>query len=154
MANIVSYLESVWKLAVLKYPPGLLEMGLTSASQVVGFWIPCTLFLAFDLLFPTTSQRLKLQPAEKQPSWANIRHCIWTVFKGTALSTVAQGVLLYLTDFQFTMYRVSSELPSMYEYVWQLTVAVFLREILFYSFHRALHIKKIYSQEASSSLPQ
>lgn len=142
--DLISDLTQLWSTVVANYPPGLIELSATIASQVIGFWIPCTLFLAFDLLFPKLSQSLKLQPAEKQPSWANIKHCIWTVFKGTALTTSFHISQQYLTKFQFTIYRISPELPPLPEYVWQLSVALLLRDVLFYSSHRGLHIKKIY----------
>lgn len=138
------YLNFIWKETVAEYPSGLIEFVLMQISQIIGFWVPCTLFLAFDILFPRTSQSLKLQPAEKQPSWLAIKHCIWTVFKGTALTTMVQGLVGYLTKFKYSVYRVSSELPSIWEFVWQLIAALLLREVLFYIFHRALHMKKIY----------
>ncbi|EEH18128.2 hypothetical protein PABG_00691 [Paracoccidioides brasiliensis Pb03] len=64
-----------WPQIAISYSPGLIEVATTILCQILGFWLPCTLYLLIDLAFPTFSNKHKLQSARRQPTWAAITHC-------------------------------------------------------------------------------
>jgi sterol desaturase/sphingolipid hydroxylase (fatty acid hydroxylase superfamily) len=139
-------LAGLWAQISHDYPPGLIEFGATILSQLVGFWLVCSIYLAIDLTFPEFSNRHKLQSERRQPSWAAIRECIWHVLIGTISSESIHFGLLYLQGFRFSFFDTSARLPSLGEVTGHFLIALFAREVLFYTSHRALHHPKIYAQ--------
>ncbi|KAK2765579.1 hypothetical protein FQN54_008433 [Arachnomyces sp. PD_36] len=136
-----------WPRICNEYPPGLIDVGVALSCQIVGFWIPSTLYLALDLTFPKFSNRHKLQSERRQPSWASIRECILQVFIGNVISTVAHLAFNYFTsNFQYSLFTISPTYPTLWELATDFIYALTLREILFYTFHRALHHPKIYGR--------
>jgi sterol desaturase/sphingolipid hydroxylase (fatty acid hydroxylase superfamily) len=139
-------ISELWARIVLGYPPGLIELGVAILCQVVGFWLVSSIYLAIDLTFPDFSNRHKLQSERRQPSWASIRECIWHVLVGNLSSTAIHFSILWLQGFQRSFFTITTELPSLSEVASDFAVALVLREILFYTSHRALHHPKIYAQ--------
>lgn len=139
-------LAGLWASCSLEYPPGLIEFGATILSQLVGFWLVCSIYLAIDLTFPEFSNRHKLQSERRQPSWAAIKECIWHVLIATLSSEAIHFSVLYLQDFQFSFFSTAPELPPLIEVATHYAIALLLREVLFYTSHRALHHPRIYAR--------
>lgn len=138
-------LAGLWAQIAHDYPPGLIEFGATILSQLVGFWLVCSIYLAIDLTFPNFSNRHKLQSERRQPSWAAIRECIWHVLIGTVSSEALHFAALYFQDFRFSFFDTSPELPALSTVAAHFAIALAAREVLFYTSHRALHHPKIYA---------
>jgi len=136
----------LWAQISHDYPPGVIEFYATILSQLVGFWLVCSIYLAIDLTFPEFSNCHKLQSERRQPSWAAIRECIWRVLIGTISSEAIHFGLLYLQSFRFSFFDTSARLPSLGEVAGHFVIAVVTREVLFYTSHRALHHPKIYER--------
>lgn len=139
-------IAGLWAQIAHEYPPGLIEFGATILSQLVGFWLVCSVYLTIDLTFPEFSNRHKLQSERRQPSWSAIRECICHVVIGTVSSEAIHFFLLYLQDFRFSFFDTSARLPSLGEVTVHYLIALFAREFLFYTSHRALHHPKIYAR--------
>ncbi|CAF9906651.1 MAG: hypothetical protein GOMPHAMPRED_004836 [Gomphillus americanus] len=138
--------ETFWRSLYLQYAtkPGLLEFYILQVVQLLFFWIPASILLALDLLFPNWSNSHKIQAERFQPTTAQIRHCIWHVFCNTLVGAAISFGIAYTTSFQKPLYTISLELPTIGEVLVDFTIASFAREILFYTSHRLLHHKKIY----------
>jgi methylsterol monooxygenase len=139
-------LAGLWEQIARGYKPGLIEFGATILSQLVGFWLVCSIYLAIDLTFPEFSNRHKLQSERRQPSWAAIKECIRHVLIATLSSEAIHFSLLYLQDFQFSFFSTAPELPPLSEVATHCAIALLLREVLFYTSHRALHHPRIYAR--------
>jgi sterol desaturase/sphingolipid hydroxylase (fatty acid hydroxylase superfamily) len=139
-------LAGLWAQIAYDYPPGLIEFGATILSQLVGFWLVCSIYLAIDLTFPRFSNRHKLQSERRQPSWAAIKECIWHVLIGTISSEAIHFSILYLQDFRFSFFTTTPGLPPLGEVATHCLIALIAREVLFYTSHRALHHPRIYAQ--------
>jgi hypothetical protein len=133
-----------WYTLCTKYPPGLLEVILLIATQIIFFWVPSTCLLLLDLLFPSFSNRHKIQAERRQPTWPQIKHCIKDVAINNISGTILQLLIEYSLGFQKPVYRVSPDLPSVKEVAVDFLFAMVTREILFYYSHRLLHHPNIY----------
>ncbi|RDL36162.1 Uncharacterized protein BP5553_06774 [Venustampulla echinocandica] len=149
-----SSISGLWAQIVREYPPGLIEFGVTIAAQLIGFWLVCSIYLAIDLSFPNFSNRHKLQSERRQPSWTSIKHCIWHVLVGNLSSTVFHIAILWAfgsdsssgSSFQLSFFTITPSFPSISELALQFAIALLLREILFYTAHRALHHPSVYAR--------
>lgn len=139
-------LSGLWAQIVVDYPPGLIEFGVTISSQLVGFWLVCSIYLAIDMTFPKFSNQHKLQSERRQPSWASIRECVRHVVIGTISSEAIHFSLLYIQDFKQSFFTITPASPPLSEVVSHCAIALLLREVLFYTCHRALHHPKIYAR--------
>ncbi|EEH47030.2 uncharacterized protein PADG_03128 [Paracoccidioides brasiliensis Pb18] len=133
-----------WPQIAISYSPGLIEVATTILCQILGFWLPCTLYLLIDLAFPTFSNKHKLQSARRQPTWAAITHCFRRVFTTNLLSTLLHIALNSSTNFQFSFFTVTPTYPTARELATDFIYALLLRELLFYTVHRTLHHPKLY----------
>jgi sterol desaturase/sphingolipid hydroxylase (fatty acid hydroxylase superfamily) len=139
-------LSGLWAQIVSEYPPGLIEFGVTILSQLVGFWLVSSIYLAIDLTFPAFSNRHKLQSERRQPSWAAIKECIWHVLIGTLSSEAIHFSVLWLQGFEFSFFTITAAPPPLGEAAAHFTAALLLREVLFYTAHRALHHPRVYTR--------
>lgn len=140
------WVDELWGSIYEKYPPGLIEFGSSIFTQVVGFWIPCTIYLGIDLLFPKFSNRHKIQSERRQPSRAQIIHCI----KHVGLTEIA-GLSIQLAvraaiGFQYSAYRVERQLPGLWTVMSDFVYASLAREVVFYYIHRAFHHPLVYAK--------
>ena len=139
-----SLTAAYWRFLCGRFPAGLLELFLIMAVQIICFWIPATALLLLDLFFPAFSNRHKIQSERRQPTWPQIKHCIKHVAVNTINGTLLHLGILYLVGSHKSLYRVSPELPQVKEVVFDITLAILAREVLFYYSHRALHHPRIY----------
>ncbi|KAK4154808.1 fatty acid hydroxylase superfamily-domain-containing protein [Chaetomidium leptoderma] len=139
-------LSALWASTVHTYSPRQLEFWGTLAVQVIFFWGPALGFMALDSVAPSFSARHKLQPAPKQPTAAEIRHCFVVVLRNQLLS-IATALLLLgvsLARDEPSRFRFPATLPSGAELARDLFVSWVAREVLFYYAHRLLHTRRLY----------
>lgn len=144
MASIV---EGDWAHLVQTYSPQAIEFTGTLVMQVLTFWLPSIVYLGLDSFFPAFSERHKIQPAPKQPSRGEIRHCVAVVAQNQLLTSVLhllQLTLVTKTGLQSSSYRVEPSLPTLAELARDVALCLLLREALFYYSHRLFHIPYFY----------
>lgn len=138
--------SAFWTDIVDTYSAQRIEFVGTLLVQVFTFWLPSTIYLFLDVIAPTFSQRHKIQPAPKQPTRSDIVRCFIVVTQNQILSSVLHLSLIYLTSKagSGSAYRVTTELPSVFEFVRDFAISLLLREAMFYYSHRLLHIPYLY----------
>jgi methylsterol monooxygenase len=137
---------SLWARTVHTYSPRQLEFWGTLIVQVVFFWVPALALTGLDYVFPNFSARHKLQPAPKQPTFAEIKHCAWVVFKNQLQSIATAVVLLVISEFfgEPSRFRFTATLPSGTEFLRDVAITFALREVSFYYIHRLFHTRLFY----------
>ncbi|KAH6845765.1 fatty acid hydroxylase superfamily-domain-containing protein [Chaetomium sp. MPI-CAGE-AT-0009] len=138
--------STLWTLTVRTYSPRQLEFWGTLAVQVLFFWIPALAFTALDYILPSFSARHKIQPAPKQPTTAEIKHCFLVVFRNQLQSVVLALLMLAVSVARNepSRFRVTATLPSGPELARDLFICWVMREIMFYYAHRLLHTRRLY----------
>lgn len=136
--------DRFWSELISRYPPSVVEFGVVLVVQLVAFWIPATIYLGIDLLFPTFSNRHKIQSERRQPSWKQIRHCIWHVGLNDIIGVLIQFLLRYTIGWDKTVFEVKNELPSLSVIGIDFLYGLATREISFYYLHRLLHHPRLY----------
>ena len=111
---------------------------------LVGFWIPSTLYLLIDILFPIFAAKHKLQMGSgKHMTHAQVRACIQFCFQ-TSLGDIAGACLLgYVTGWNPT-FTVTDTLPAAKEVARQWIFALLAHEVLVYYIHRIMHHPRLY----------
>jgi sterol desaturase/sphingolipid hydroxylase (fatty acid hydroxylase superfamily) len=139
-------LSSLWASTVHTHSHAQLEFWGTLAVQLVFFWIPALALTALDWVFPSFSARHKIQPAPKQPTVAEIKHCFLVVFRNQLQSVAISLFLLAMAAIRNepSRFSFSATLPSGPELARDLFICTVLREISFYYAHRLLHTRKLY----------
>lgn len=140
-------LEPVWAPIVHSYAPQAIEFTGTLLTQLLAFWLPSVLYLCLDWFFPSYSQRHKIQPAPKQPTRREIRHCFAVVAQNQLLTSglhLLQLTLVSTTGLRSSSYRIEPGLPALPELARDFVLCLLLREALFYYSHRLFHIPYFY----------
>lgn len=144
---MASTLEGYWAHFVQTYSPQAIEFTGTLVMQVLTFWLPSIVYLGLDSFFPAFSERHKIQPASKQPSRREIRHCVAVVAQNQLLTSILhllQLTLITKTGLQNSSYRVEASLPTLAELARDVVLCLLLRESLFYYSHRLFHVPYFY----------
>lgn len=138
----------IWATIVASHSPQSIEFVGTLVVQLASFWLPSLCYLALDSWFPAFSQRHKIQPPPKQPSRAEIQHCVAVVSKNQLLSTILHLLLISATSSigLATSYRIEPSLPTLTEFAQDFLLSLLLREALFYYSHRLLHTPTFYAR--------
>ncbi|OBT70905.1 hypothetical protein VF21_10405 [Pseudogymnoascus sp. 05NY08] len=142
MAN----LQLVWQSTVESYSPQALEFCGHLIVQLAFFWIPCALYQSLDILFPAFAHRYKIQPAPRQPNAPELWYCFYIVVRNQAFTTALHVSRLF-SDAQLSQtspYRIDTSLPKPLEIIRNLAFCLAVREIMFYYFHRLLHMPRFY----------
>ncbi|KAL1889257.1 hypothetical protein Sste5346_009011 [Sporothrix stenoceras] len=141
---------SFWANTLATYGPRKTEFFGFLIVQFLSFWVPSALYIALDSIAPQFSERHKYQPAPKQPTAADIRHCAAVVLRNNALSTALSVSLALLSGDpadhanKLLGLRIDSKLPSLGEFVRDIVLSCAMREVLFYYSHRLLHQPRFY----------
>jgi sterol desaturase/sphingolipid hydroxylase (fatty acid hydroxylase superfamily) len=141
-AHRPALVAALWADAVTAYGPHSVEFVGTLVVQVLFFWLPSTVYLLLDPLFPAFSERHKIQPAPKQPTAAEIRDCLYIVSRNQLISLVI--TTLGIVTNGPPPFVVSPSLPSFPSLVRDVLLCLLLREVLFYYAHRLLHTPRLY----------
>jgi len=138
----------MWTSIVASYPPYTIEFVGSLIVQLLFFWLPSTIYLTLDYVAPSFSRRHKIQPAPKQPSLNDIRHCAVVVLRNQVMSMAIHVTLLYASHVlnQPTSFRVEATPPSLLEVFRDFVLCLLLREVLFYYAHRLLHTPALYAR--------
>ncbi|QSS64275.1 sterol desaturase [Histoplasma capsulatum] len=142
----LSTLPVLWPRVAISYPPGLIEVSIVILCQILGFWIPCALYLSIDLAFPAFTRKHKLQSAGRQPSWSVIAHCFQRVLIVNLFTVSLHLAFAYATRFQYSVFTITPTYPTPRELIADFTYALLLRELVYYTTHRALHHPKLYTR--------
>jgi len=138
---------SAWSSIIHKYSPRQIEFFGTLLVQLVFYWVPAVGFTALDYVFPRFSARHKLQPAPKQPTFAEIRWCTWISVRNQLQNMSTSLVLLGLAIYtgQPSRFRIVEDLPSFWtEFIRDLVVCTVVRDVMFYYVHRMFHTPRWY----------
>ncbi|KAL2255521.1 hypothetical protein VTK26DRAFT_3200 [Humicola hyalothermophila] len=137
-----------WARIAHTYSSGQIEFWGTLAVQVLFFWVPAIGFTALDYVFPAFSARHKLQPAPKQPTWAEIKHCFWVVFRNQLQSVATALLILANSELRGkpSGFRITATLPPISEFARDVAFTFVVREISFYYIHRLFHSRYFYKR--------
>lgn len=124
-----------------------IELEVSIGTLIVGFWLPSTFYLLLDTFFPSFSAAHKIQPpqSKRQPTNAQIWHCIRHAATMSVFDVVAQCLFGYWNDFQ-SSFSTAAQLPGVGEVALQLTFALLAYEVLSYYIHRAFHHPWLYAR--------
>jgi sterol desaturase/sphingolipid hydroxylase (fatty acid hydroxylase superfamily) len=140
------FILSTWADLIEKHGEHKVEFVGTFLVQILCFWIPSAFYISLDALWPSFSERHKIQPAPKQPTAADIRDCFLKVLRNQALSLAISAALglLSLSTGSPPAFRVAGPPPSAAEFARDLALCCAGREALFYYSHRLLHTPWLY----------
>lgn len=138
-------LATLWHSFCQTHSPWKVEFLSSIFVLLFGFWIPSTLYLLIDILFPAFAAKHKIQKGSRnQMTHAQVRACILFCFQ-ISLGDMAGACLLgYVTRWSPT-YTVTGTLPGATEMTWQWIYALLAHEVLVYYVHRTMHHPRLYS---------
>jgi sterol desaturase/sphingolipid hydroxylase (fatty acid hydroxylase superfamily) len=139
-------MSSYWSYIVANHDPHTVEIVGTFVIQLLFFWLPSAVYISLDVLLPSFSARHKIQPAPKQPTAHEIRHCAVVVLQNQ-LITLVISIALAATSIKLgkpSPFRVEATPPGLLEVTRDVLLCWGGREILFYYAHRALHTPQLY----------
>jgi methylsterol monooxygenase len=138
--------RALWAEIVHTYTPHQIEFFGTIIVQILFYWVPCAIYILLPTIAPAFSERHKIQPAPRQSTWAEIRHCALVVLRNQLFSILIAltAALLSQRSGKPSSYVVSASVPSLPRFLADIAGCVLIREVMFYYAHRALHTKRLY----------
>lgn len=122
------------------------ELIVTVFVQLIGFWLPATMYQLVDVCFPEFSRAHKHQPdPRRQPTRTQTLRCIRYAFFVTLGDIALQIGVGYITNFH-PIFVVSPTLPTLKEAVRHFIYGNLAREVLAYYVHRILHHPRFYAR--------
>ena len=144
--STIDKIEQIWVSICAHYKPGHIEIIGTILTQLIGFILPATIYLLIDVLCPEFSHKHKLQSAQRQPTKAQIWHCIRiSLFNQFWIVVLHATAVQFLIGPEHSLLDMSPALPSLSTFVSDFIFGITAREISFYYVHRALHHPSIYA---------
>ncbi|TPX17716.1 uncharacterized protein E0L32_002817 [Thyridium curvatum] len=139
-------LQVLWAQLIARYGPYKVDFFGGVLVQIFSFWITSAFYISLPYLFPAFSERHKIQPAPRQPTGAEIRHCLVYVLRNELITRAIAlaGTLSAAAGRRPPLFRVDPALPAPAEFARDLVVCWLLREVLFYYSHRLLHSPRLY----------
>ena len=136
-------IESMWTNACTRYKPGHMEIAGVITAQLAGIAIPATFYLLLDVLFPEFSKRHKVQNAGRQPTWAQIWHCVRVSMFNQIWVSFLHSIGIYIIGVEQSLLIMNPHIPSLNTLMADFLLGLVAREVLYY-IHRALHHPSIY----------
>ncbi|KAL6875272.1 fatty acid hydroxylase superfamily domain-containing protein [Trichoderma novae-zelandiae] len=139
--------EALWSNIVSAHNPITIDLVGTLLIQLAFWWLPCAIFLALDSLAPSFSANHKLQPPPKQPSAAEVVRSVLVCTRNQLIVLVLHATLLCtssLASHPPQRIRIGPRFPPLGEFATHMLISILLRELLFYTSHRALHWPPLY----------
>lgn len=122
------------------------ELIVTVFVQLIGFWLPATIYQLIDVYLPEFSRAHKHQPdPRRQPTRTQILRCIRYAFFVTLGDVTLQIGIGYLTNFR-PVFIISPTLPALKETIRHFIYGNLAREVLAYYVHRLLHHPLLYAR--------
>ncbi|KAK0701150.1 fatty acid hydroxylase superfamily-domain-containing protein [Apiosordaria backusii] len=142
----VASLQLFWASIVRTYSPHQIEFFGSLAVQLLFFWVPAIVYTSLEYIFPTFSERHKLQPAPKQPTWKEIKHCAYVVARNQLQNTFFALSILALSHYTGSpsSFQITETIPTLNIFLRDFLISWIAREVLFYYVHRLLHIPRLY----------
>ncbi|SPO02384.1 related to C-4 methyl sterol oxidase [Cephalotrichum gorgonifer] len=137
-------ISSAWASLVERHPSHSIEFYGTLLVQLLFFWVPSAIYIALDALFPAFSSAHKLQPPPKQPTAAEVRHCLSVTLRNQLIVAAIAFVPYYYPHLLPSPIRVDPSLPSLTEFLAHFAACCAIREVLFYYSHRLFHVPALY----------
>ncbi|KAH8597624.1 C-4 sterol methyl oxidase [Bisporella sp. PMI_857] len=144
-AHSIELLDQCWEHIYINYQPSVIEFVFMIFIQILAFWIPATIYLSIDVLFPAFSHRHKIQSERRQPSWEQIRHCICYVGLNEIVGIAIQLLVRYFFGSDKALFTITREFPSISTIAFDFVYGLLAREASFYYLHRAFHHPRIYA---------
>ncbi|KAL3457540.1 hypothetical protein BJX64DRAFT_293030 [Aspergillus heterothallicus] len=142
--DIHFHAQKAWNHVLATYRPGTIELAGSIGTQIVGFIIPATIYMLIDVVFPVFSQRHKIQNQRRQPTAAQIAHCIKVSLFNHVWIIAIHIALVYATGLDKATLNLDPILPGWKTLATDFIIGLLAREISFYYVHRALHHPSIY----------
>ncbi|KAL3439739.1 hypothetical protein BJX65DRAFT_317728 [Aspergillus insuetus] len=139
-------MQAAWDHVLATYQPGTIELAGSIGTQIIGFVIPATLYMLLDVLFPAFSQRHKIQAARRQPTAAQIAHCITITLFNHVWIIALHAAIVYAVGFDKSTLNLDPTLPSWIAIVKDFAFGLLAREISFYYVHRLMHHPMLYAR--------
>ncbi|TGZ76613.1 hypothetical protein EX30DRAFT_360359 [Ascodesmis nigricans] len=142
-------LQQTWSHIYHTYTPAQIELTITLLNPLLTFWL-AGFVLTYLLPSPPFT---KFQPASRQPSQPKILRAALYSLRNQLVVHGLQGLELFFPIPSFgplgklvrkPRFRIEEELPAVGEVVWQVAVALVIREVLFYYSHRVFHWRGVY----------
>ena len=144
--NCISCFVTWWDRFVRNTSAWQVELTVTVLVQLIGFWLPATIYQLIDICFPEFSRAHKHQPdPRRQPTRSQTLHCARYAFFMTLGDIALQFGIGYLTDFH-PAFVISPTLPTLRESVRHFIYGNLAREVLGYYVHRLLHHPWFYAR--------
>ncbi|MCJ1370906.1 hypothetical protein MMC20_002120 [Loxospora ochrophaea] len=135
-----------WGKLCRDYSAWQVELIVTVFVQLIGFWLPATIYQLIDVYCPQFSKTHKHQPdPRRQPTTSQILHCIRYAFFVTLGDIALQIAFGYLTNFR-PVFIISPQLPELKKLLQHFVIGNLAREILAYYVHRILHHPRFYAR--------
>lgn len=147
MSILTEYTPSaIWATTVRAYDSNRIEFLGTTLVQLLCFWVPGIAYIALDYVFPRVSAKRKIQPAPKQPTTAEIKHCAYVAFIAQLFNTGVGLLLMVVAELRGrpSTFVVTESFPPLHLFVRDFFLCAILREVLFYYSHRLLHLPRFY----------
>lgn len=142
----IEKLQHAWADICAQYKPGEIEVAVVILGQIIGFIIPATIYLLIDIVAPGFSQRHKLQSTRRQPTWAQIWHCIKISMLNQVWVAASHTLVIYLVGVDHSILIMDPRLPSFRTLATDFAFGMIAREISFYYIHRAMHHPSLYGR--------
>ncbi|PHH66513.1 hypothetical protein CDD81_6988 [Ophiocordyceps australis] len=137
-------MEESWARLVATHNAYVIDVVGSLLVNTVFWWLPCLVYAGLDAWAPAWAARHKIQPAERQPTTAQVRSAAAVALRNQALITALQLVLAAVSwrRGQAPRLRVDPTLPPLSEVASHLLLSWLGREMLFYYSHRLFHQSK------------
>ncbi|KAM0493407.1 hypothetical protein ACHAP8_009234 [Fusarium lateritium] len=136
-------MSGLWDQVVTQYDPFTVEVIGSLAIQILFWWIPCASFVFLDRLAPSFAAKHKIQPAPKQPTSSDIFDAVVISIRNQLIVIGLQVVPAILST-RPSAFQITASLPSTKDSIYDFTICLIAREVLFYYSHRLLHVPYLY----------